>query len=279
MQDLLLLHRQDALFFQGPQGGGGGPGEIAQLLGGGRPQGTQQLHHRVVQGGGLPPGGHQSHGVLRRDGQHRQPLPLVPHLPMGVGLQPGRPRLGQPADGGVGVPAPEGQADLLHVPLAAPAPQHVQQFPGGGQVPRQAEGVLPVQPLLQHHPVPQREVQSGGEHGLHAVVDCAEVPLPHPEGQLDGLWGEHRLLIQGGEDLLQDGTSHPLLPDGEHHAVRAPVARPEGDQHPHTGPEPPGQLLPHQIVIGPVDGVHRSGHRHLCNDPSQGRPLHKNAGS
>ena len=43
------------------------------------------------------------------------------------------------------------------------------------------------------------------------------------------------------EKPVSIAISHPLLPDGEHHAVRAPVARPEGDQHPHTGPHMPLQ--------------------------------------
>ena len=269
-QHLLLLQREDAAFFQGFQGGGGGPSEVAQVLHRCGAQGAQQLGHGVPQGGGLPSGGHHGHGVLRRDSQHRQFLLLIPHRPLSGGLQGGHPGLGEPADGGVGVSGPEGQAYLLHIPLAAPAPKQVQQLDGGGGALGGPVGPLPVHPRPDGHLVPQGEIQPRGQHGLYTVVNGAEAAFPHPQGQLDGSGVQHRLVVQHRLNQLQRLPRRGGLIQGEHQPVRPPVARGEGHQHPHPGLQPPLQLQGHQVVIGFVNGVHRPGDGHLCDFSAQG---------
>ena len=72
---------------------------------------------------------------------------------------------------------------------------------------------------------------------------------------------QHRGLVQLGPDLLQILAPARLLKEGEHDAVGAPVARPEGDQHPHAGPEAVLQLPGDQVVIWLVNGVDRLGYR------------------
>ena len=271
-QDLLLLQDQDPALLQRLEGGHRSPGEIAQLFGRGGPQGTQQLGHRIPQRRGLPPGGHYGHSVLRREGQHRQLLLFVPHRPLGGGLQRHDPPVCQAADGRIGVLGAKGQTDLLHLSFAAPAPQQVQQLHGSGGALGGLIGPLPVHPLPHRHLVPEGEIQPCGQHRLDAVIDGAEITLPHPQGQLDPIPVQHRIVIQHRPDGFQRLPCGGGLIDGQDQPVRPPVPGGEGHQYPHPGLQPPLQLLGDQIVIGLVDRVDRPGDSHLRYFPQGPSP-------
>ena len=95
---------------------------------------------------------------------------------------------------------------------------------------------------------------------MQGIVEGAEVPLAHPEGQSYLLLRQHRLLIQQAADGLQ-GLGRHLLPQLKHHALGGAVAPPEGYRDPaahgelHTGR--------HQIVVGLVNGVGSRRHSDL----------------
>ena len=269
---LLLLQGEDAALLQGLDGGHGGPGEVAQLLGGSRPQLAQQLGHRIAQRRRPAARGDPCHGLLRRHGQHRQFLLFISDAPLGAGDPLCGPPVNQCPDGAVRVLGPKGGADLFHVAPSAPGQQQLRQLLGGFRLPGGLEGRRPVHPAPQSDAVPQGIVQPRREHGLHTVIDGAEVPLPHPQCQLQQLFVQHRLVVQGGNHILQ-AALRPLPAQGQDDAVRPPVARPKGDQHPHAGPQAALQLLGDPVVIGPVDGVDRLGHRHLGRHVSHGLPL------
>ena len=200
-EHFLLLQGEDAALSQGLDGSRGGSGEVAQFLSTGRTQLTEQLGDRVAQGRGLPPGGNQGHGLLRGHGQHRQLLRLVPHAPLGAGDDLRRSPLHQITDGRGGVLGAKARPDLLHLPLALPGQQHVHQFCGRRGTLSGLIGPLPVRGQL--HAVPQSVVKPGGQHGLDCVVDGTKVSLPHPEGHLEAVAVQHRLLVQSGGDGLQ----------------------------------------------------------------------------
>ena len=263
-QPLHLLHLHPAVdlpFFQGDdpaldqsaEGGRAGPGEIAQFLGGGFPNGAQQLHHCVLHGGGPPPGGGLIQGLLGRNGQGGHLLGLVPHPPLGAGLQGDDPLVPQQLEGGIGVLCAEGLPDGGHVGAAAVGKKQLHHLPG---VVRPAGGLKGRRPVHSGGNLPlvlESVVQPRRQHGPGGVIHGAEPPLPHPQSQADGLPVQHRAIVQHGEHRLE-GIAVPVL-QGQHNTLGAAVARPKGDDHPHTGPQYRGQRGGHGVVVGLVDGV------------------------
>ena len=218
-EHLLTLQGEHSAFLQGTQGLHRGSGEVAQLLGRGGAQLAQQLGDRKTKRRRPAPGSDQSHGLLRRHGQHRQFFHLIPHAPLGAGHTLRRPPLQQAPDGRLRVFGAEGGTDLLHIPPAAQGQQQLSQLPGGGRALCRLIDRRAVRPLFQDDPVPKGEIQPRGEHGLHRVIDGAEIPFPHPEGQPDGRPVQHRLRVQGSGDGLEPLCPVRPLPEGQHQAV------------------------------------------------------------
>ena len=142
----MLLQGEDSALFQRSQRGGRGAGKIAKLLGGGCPQSAEELRHRVAQGSSLPSGGDQLHGLLCRHIQHGQPLCLVPHRPLGAGLQYRDLPVQKDPDGGGGVLGAKGGVDLSHVPAPPPAAEHLRQPGGSWSVREQIPDLFRLQP-------------------------------------------------------------------------------------------------------------------------------------
>ena len=93
------------------------------------------------------------------------------------------------------------------------------------------------------------------EHGPDRIIDRAEKPLPHPEGQLDSLSVQNRRLIQQSDERLEPFIRAGRLANGQNDPLDAAISRPKGHDHPHAGLCPSRKLQRDEIVIRLVNGI------------------------
>ena len=184
-----FLERQNAPFFQGLDRLAGGPGKVTQFFHTGAAQAAQEAGHLPAHGRAFPPGLHTGEGLGGVHGQHGDLLRLVPDLAPGRGLPDHQPRPFQLPQNAPGIVQARQGLQLLQRAATAAGLQKGQHLTGPGPV---LGLLLPVFPvcvgrqgiaLFQHIPQP------GGQHGEGRVVHGAEEPLPHPQRQLQALFG------------------------------------------------------------------------------------------
>ena len=134
----------------------------------------------------------------------------------------------------------------------------VLQKPGHRLLP--FRGVRHQHRLAQRPDLPVAIPHGGGQDGAQRVVEGAEIPAAHPQGQPQLLLRHHRLVVQQRTDGLQRLGRHFLM-QRQDHTLTEPVAASKGDQH--AASHPARQLIGQQIVIRLVDGIRRRLHGQL----------------
>ena len=257
---LPLVNGQDAHLLQLTQGLLFGPGEIGNVLGGGRAYAGEQGDHRFAE---LRTAlGHQLLRLVRRNCQHGDVLCLVSHAPLGTGLQDQYACIlkGAKCLRGIGLAA--GLPKCFSLNAAAVGTDDVQNTP------LQIRGqfllcLRQVQSGGNGIAVLQIVVQSCRQHGLDRIVNGTVILLPHPEGQADALPVHHRSIVQNHAQPFQPALGQ-LLRSLQNDAFGAAVAPAKGNDDPHAGQQRVRKAGGDQIGIGLVNGKCSGFHCHLA---------------
>ena len=257
---LLFLGKGDqSRLFHGFQGPGGRAGVVADLCRRGPPRRSQKVDHLIPGRSGAPLRLRQGKGIPGIDGQLHHPVELVPHLSAGVGLTGENLGLFQGFQRFFRL-SPQGVPQKLDLCPASLLRQQVQRLPGAGNSRRGGPGRIRFH--IQGPDLPKAVPQPGGENGFHRLEHRAEIPAPHPQGQVDPGLVQHRLRVQHAADGLyprQLGLRGP----GQDQSLAFLIAPAKGHHHPDAGHRRIRQMFRHQVAVGLINGIGRGADRNL----------------